>query len=88
MPIGNRWKNKVKNDCLLPFLQVINHIDTLVSAAINHGIVQGQKLVRNYLIRYQLSQESGIEVNFIVTAQQQPQPKQQNNHNCSWVETK
>ena len=25
---------------------------------------------------------------FIVTAQQQPQPQQQNNHNCSWVETK
>ena len=24
----------------------------------------------------------------IVTAQQQPQPQQQNNHNCSWVETK
>ena len=23
-----------------------------------------------------------------VTAQQQPQPQQQNNHNCSWVETK
>ena len=22
----------------------------------------------------------------IVTAQQQPQPQQQNNHNCSWVE--
>ena len=24
----------------------------------------------------------------IVTAQQQPQPLQQNNHNCSWFETK
>ena len=24
----------------------------------------------------------------IVTAQQKPQPQQQNNHNCSWVETK
>ena len=24
----------------------------------------------------------------IVTAQQQPQPQQQNNHNCCWVETK
>ena len=24
----------------------------------------------------------------IFTAQQQPQPQQQNNHNCSWVETK
>ena len=24
----------------------------------------------------------------IVTAQQQPQPKQQNNQNCSWIETK
>ena len=24
----------------------------------------------------------------IVTAQQQPQPQQQNNQNCSWVETK
>ena len=24
----------------------------------------------------------------IVTAQQQPQPQRQNNHNCSWVETK
>ena len=24
----------------------------------------------------------------IVTAKQQPQPQQQNNHNCSWVETK
>ena len=24
----------------------------------------------------------------VVTAQQQPQPQQQNNHNCSWVETK
>ena len=24
----------------------------------------------------------------IVTAQQQPQPQQQNNHNCRWVETK
>ena len=24
----------------------------------------------------------------IVTAQKQPQPQQQNNHNCSWVETK
>ena len=24
----------------------------------------------------------------IVTAQQQPQPQQQNKHNCSWVETK
>ena len=24
----------------------------------------------------------------IVTAQQQPQPHQQNNNNCSWVETK
>ena len=28
------------------------------------------------------------EVAKIVTAQQQPQPQQQNNHNCSWVETK
>ena len=27
-------------------------------------------------------------IDFIVTAQQQPQPQQQNNHNCSWVETK
>ena len=27
-------------------------------------------------------------LSFIVTAQQQPQPQQQNNHNCSWVETK
>ena len=25
---------------------------------------------------------------FIVTAQQKPQPQQQNNQNCSWVETK
>ena len=25
---------------------------------------------------------------WIVTAQQQPQPQQQKNHNCSWVETK
>ena len=25
---------------------------------------------------------------YIVTAQQQPQPQQQDNHNCSWVETK
>ena len=24
----------------------------------------------------------------IVTAQQQPQPQQQNNQNCSWFETK
>ena len=24
----------------------------------------------------------------IITAKQQPQPQQQNNHNCSWVETK
>ena len=24
----------------------------------------------------------------IVTAQQQPHPQRQNNHNCSWVETK
>ena len=24
----------------------------------------------------------------IVAAQQQPQPPKQNNHNCSWVETK
>ena len=24
----------------------------------------------------------------VVTAQQQPQPQQQNNQNCSWVETK
>ena len=24
----------------------------------------------------------------VVTAQQQPQPRQQNNHNCSWVKTK
>ena len=24
-------------------------------------------------------------VNLIVTAHQQPQPQQQNNHNCSWV---
>ena len=24
----------------------------------------------------------------MVTAQQQPQPQQQNNHNCSWAETK
>ena len=29
-----------------------------------------------------------LQSEFIVTAQQQPQPKQQNNHNCSWVETK
>ena len=32
---------------------------------------------------------SGRVKNFpIVTAQQQPQPQQQNNLNCSWVETK
>ena len=29
-----------------------------------------------------------MDLNSIVTAQQQPQPQQQNNHNCSWVETK
>ena len=28
-----------------------------------------------------------VEISVIVTAQQQPQPRQQNNHNCSWVET-
>ena len=27
-------------------------------------------------------------IDIIVTAQQQPQPQQQNNQNCSWVETK
>ena len=27
-------------------------------------------------------------LNDIITAQKQPQPQQQNNHNCSWVETK
>ena len=27
-------------------------------------------------------------IGVIVTAQQQPQPQQQNKHNCSWVETK
>ena len=30
----------------------------------------------------------GTIIKLIVTAQQQPQPQQQNNHNCSWVETK
>ena len=35
----------------------------------------------------------GLDITFIigeniVTAQQQPQPQQQNNHNCSWFETK
>ena len=29
MPIGNRWKNKIKNNCPLPFLQVTDHIDVL-----------------------------------------------------------
>ena len=29
-----------------------------------------------------------LSIYFVVTAQQQPQPQQQNNHNCSWVETK
>ena len=28
------------------------------------------------------------KVSIIVTAQQQPQSQQQNDHNCSWVETK
>ena len=30
----------------------------------------------------------GLLHQVFVTAQQQPQPQQQNNHNCSWVETK
>ena len=34
------------------------------------------------------SQKILTEFTAIVTAQQQPQPQQQNNHNCSWVETK
>ena len=37
---------------------------------------------RGMAILYQRGRES------IVTGQQQPQPQQQNNRNCSWVETK
>ena len=33
-------------------------------------------------------QDGSFDTHVIVTAQQQPQPQQQNNHNCSWVETK
>ena len=29
-----------------------------------------------------------FDFGLIVTAQQQPQPQQQDNHNCSWVESK
>ena len=29
MPLGNRWMNKIKDDCPLPFLQVTDRIDVL-----------------------------------------------------------
>ena len=29
MPLGNRWKNKMKNNCPLPYLQVTDRIDVL-----------------------------------------------------------
>ena len=32
--------------------------------------------------------ERSQNFHLIVTAQQEPQPQQQNNHDCSWVETK
>ena len=43
--------------------------------------------------RQKISWELGSQVPeenpaLVVTAQQQSQPQQQNNHNCSWVETK
>ena len=51
-----------------------------------------------YLIKYlcnireeiliQTFQSFGKHVNIFVTAQQQPQPQQQNHQNRSWVETK
>ena len=32
--------------------------------------------------------DGNMKNDHVVTAQQQPQPQQQNIHNCSWVETK
>ena len=45
---------------------------------------ESQKASLKWTQSYMLTQLYSI----IVTAQQQPQPQQQNNHNCSWVETK
>ena len=40
-------------------------------------------LRRSMNMKYAFKRANGI-----VTAEQQPEPQQQNNNNCSWVETK
>ena len=77
-------------------------VNRLESAKYKTGSLSGQECIseqkpsrsqpRNFELQKNLSESSGqwcsICASLIVTAQQQPQPQQQNNHNCSWVETK